>query len=121
MNDQNRNWSSSHTWWIAATTAPNALRVASESRWSLKAMSRLMSPVEAYSHSGHGQMAPNLVAPQLKHNAQVMRSPLLCPTVEIGGGIFSLSRNPFCLSWSALPHQSRESRSRHKRWSRVAH
>src|SRR4051812_49762885 len=98
MKDQNRNWSSSHTWRIAAITAPNALRVALERRWSLKAMSRLMSPVEAYSHSGHGQMAPNLVAPQLKHNAQVMRSPPLCRTLEIGKSFFCLFRNRFYLS-----------------------
>src|SRR5262245_15289908 len=37
-------------------------------------MSRFMLPDVLTWHSGHGQIAPNLVAPQFKHKAQVMEA-----------------------------------------------
>src|SRR5438128_1616856 len=77
MNAQNRNCASSETGLIAATTAPSFSKDSRSQLWSLKQMSRFISPVEAIWHFGQGQMAPNLISPQFKHKAQVICRPLL--------------------------------------------
>jgi len=48
-------------------------------------MSISISPVELTPQCGHGQMAPNFVCPQLRHNAIVIAT----PSRQVAAGLFS--------------------------------
>src|SRR5437870_3081061 len=85
MKDQKHKSFSSQTRRIDRTTSPRSRSVFSDRWWSLNAMSRLMSPVDAIWQSGHGQIAPNFFAPQLKQSAQVIGRPLVTHPYAPGG------------------------------------